>query len=481
MQRKKRAIFLECLTIREAIQYWRFWLLGIPFSIYTDHKPLENFKLNVRPDEELGDLLTQISQFNFKIIYNPGTNNAEADSLSRNPVLGPNPHQTKPILPTVNVLSLSEIIQDQSSFPHTGKYVKQNNILYKKHTKRILLTEQMGKILINKIHETLGHIGGKHLINSIRPHYFFPQLESHIAKVTATCEICIKNKTRVGKKLGLLKHLGPAARPFEILSLDTIGGFGGRRSTKRYLHLLVDHFTRFAYISTSANQNCSEFIKLLDSVQKQNKITTLLTDQYGAFMSNEFEKYIQQNSINHIFTAIDNPESNGLNERLNQTLTNRIRCKINIKNEKRAWSSIARECIDEYNNTIHTVTKFTPRFLMEGINFQIVPPELNNSPISLDEARKIALENSKENHKINKIRIDKNRKNYIFKKGDLVYVENGNKLNRKKLDEIRLGPFPITHLVSESILLVKCGNTRQHIRQFHINKVIPKIFNSDST
>ena len=30
------------------------------------------------------------------------------------------------------------------------------------------------------------------------------------------------------------------------MSLDTIGGFGGNGSNKRYLHLLVDHFSRYA-------------------------------------------------------------------------------------------------------------------------------------------------------------------------------------------------------------------------------------------
>lgn len=42
-------------------------------------------------------------------------------------------------------------------------------------------------------------------------------------------------------------QLGPAKNPFEIVSIDTIGGFGGSRSTKKYLHLLVDHFTRFGH------------------------------------------------------------------------------------------------------------------------------------------------------------------------------------------------------------------------------------------
>lgn len=67
------------------------------------------------------------------------------------------------------------------------------------------------------------------------------------------------------------------------MSLDTISGFGGRRTTKRYLHILVDHFTRYAYILVSTHQTTSEFIKLITSVCEERQIDLLLKDQYGSF------------------------------------------------------------------------------------------------------------------------------------------------------------------------------------------------------
>ncbi len=56
-------------------------------KVYSDHKPLEDLNIKVRPDEELGDLTYYLSQYDFKIKYNPGKYNKEADCLSRNPVL----------------------------------------------------------------------------------------------------------------------------------------------------------------------------------------------------------------------------------------------------------------------------------------------------------------------------------------------------------------------------------------------------------
>lgn len=83
-----------------------------------------------------------------------------------------------------------------------------------------------------------------------------------------------------------MSQLGPANKPFQIMSLDTIG-LGGQRSTKRYLHLLVDHFTRYAYILCSKNQHARDFIKLIEKVPKEETINILLSDQYPAINSIE--------------------------------------------------------------------------------------------------------------------------------------------------------------------------------------------------
>jgi len=126
-----------------------------------------------------------------------------------------------------------------------------------------------------------------------------------------------------------------------------------------------------------------------------------------------------------IFTAVNNLSSNGLNERLNQTPVNRIRCKIN-DNNPRIWSEVAEECISEYNRTIHTVTKFSPDYLMYGRMSHKFPTE-SIQMRSLQEDRVKALANSIKNFE------DRQKPSkYNFKENECVYVENGNKLNRGK-------------------------------------------------
>jgi len=78
--------------------------------------------------------------------------------------------------------------------------------------------------------------------------YTAKNLTKNIIQFCKNCGICMKNKSRGNDKFGLMSHLGPATKPFGIISIDTIGGFGGLKSEKKYLHLIVDHFTRYSFI-----------------------------------------------------------------------------------------------------------------------------------------------------------------------------------------------------------------------------------------
>jgi len=52
-KKKKKAIYLECLAIKESVKYWQHWFMGKEFIVYSDHKPLENMNIKARTEEEL--------------------------------------------------------------------------------------------------------------------------------------------------------------------------------------------------------------------------------------------------------------------------------------------------------------------------------------------------------------------------------------------------------------------------------------------
>ncbi|KAI4486090.1 hypothetical protein M0804_006579 [Polistes exclamans] len=102
----------------------------------------------------------------------------------------------------------------------------------------------------------------------------------------------------------------------------------------------------------------------------------LLTDQYPGINSKEFKEFLNDKGISVVFTACSVLLSNSLNERLNETLINKIRFKINENGYSKAGTTIAHECVNKYNQTIHTVTGFLPSYLLYGSDFTIIPKEL---------------------------------------------------------------------------------------------------------
>lgn len=411
--------------------------------------------------------------------YRPGKHNTEADCLSRNPVLEENENEDDQFQ-TANTISIQEIIRDQENNEEiqkdANKRTKFKDVYYRKfrNKNKILLSEEFSKSLIRRIHEVYCHIGIKQLQNKINPCYTARNLGNNIKEICKNCNICIRNKSRGQPKIGLMSHLGPATEPFEIVSIDTIGGFGGTRSTKKYLYLMVDHFSRYAYILTSKTQSASDFIKLVKTISENHSIGMILADQYPGINSREFKDFLKEQNIPIIFTAINTPFSNGMNERLNQTLINKIRCKINEKENKAAWTTIAHQCTRKYNETEYTVTGFSPKYLLEGQDISLIPSQLKRNPTkNLKTDRKTALENTIRSHNYNKSRFDKNRIDHEFKVGDLVYIENGHRLNRRKLDELRSGPFKIIKKISNSIFKINTGHKKLESNLFHVSKLIP--------
>ena len=128
-------------------------------------------------------------------------------------------------------------------------------------------------------------------------------------------------------------------------------------SPKKYMHILINHFSRAVFMSTSKTQHTEDIIKLIDSTGETDSIKIILADRYPVMTSKEIQEYRRKRNIKLIFTSTDCLSSNGLNKRVNQTLVNRIRC--NSDKNKRNWTKITEESIEDKNNKIRTITPDT--------------------------------------------------------------------------------------------------------------------------
>jgi hypothetical protein len=115
-------------------------------------------------------------------------------------------------------------------------------------------------------------------------------------------------------------------------------------------------------------------------------------------------------------------------------------------------------------------TRFTPEYLAFGKK-EVISPLPNVS--SYNQDLKTAFSNSQRSHMCNKERLDKKNKEIIFNEGDMVFIDNGNELNRDKLDPIRIGPFKISKKILNSIYKIKIGEKgKKDTRLYHVSKMI---------
>ncbi|GFW13751.1 retrovirus-related Pol polyprotein from transposon 17.6 [Trichonephila clavipes] len=148
-------------------------------------------------------------------------------------------------------------------------------------------------------------------------------------------------------------------------------------------------------------------------------------------------------SINYI--KANRPQCNGNNERVNQTLVAKLRCKVN-STTKTPWTKLLEQVTYEYNNSPHDVTGFPPAYLMFGTLPLPNQVKLNYPPIQ--QARQIAVNRTIKHHKINKQRYDKHYVDAKFKVGDLVLYQNFSYPNSRKLQSPYNGPFKVVRKLS---------------------------------
>lgn len=137
----------------------------------------------------------------------------------------------------------------------------------------------------------------------------------------------------------------------------------------------------------SNHQNASDFIRLMRIVINIGTPSVVVADKYTALTSSVFVNYLHELNIQLKFIPKSSPQCNGVCERVSNSITDRIRIKMISNNYRYGWFRYLKSSVEQYNFTPHSVTKFPPSYLLNGIlPFNCLTIELP----TLDEARQLA-------------------------------------------------------------------------------------------
>ncbi|UYV84822.1 hypothetical protein LAZ67_X003634 [Cordylochernes scorpioides] len=451
---------LECLAIVESVEKFRVYLMGRKFTIFSDHHALQWLKTIKNPSGRLFRWSLRLSCYEYEVRYIKGSLQHEADLLSRNPFCG--------------FLDATIIKNHQLTPSGESKLTIDRNglqTLKRRGVTKIVVPDALVPDLLTKVHNRYNHPGISQMTRLISTQYYWKGMSEDISKTTKACAICQSTKPPRGPTFGELGQLPVATQPFDLVALDTIAGLAKYGNAKTYLHVVVDHFSRYTWTFPSKSTSITTYQQVIKRVLQDGSPKRLLTDRAPAFTSPKFRKFLINRNIQPLLTTSNNPQANGLCERLNATLTGKLRL-LHLENPKAAWTKLAKRVTVVYNNTPHSVTGFPPGYLMFGV----LPPELtehvNPYPV-LTTARRIAHERTQAKHLKDKHAYDQQHKTPHFEPGDLVLVKVYHHPNTGKLAPYFTGPYEILEIISPNVVRINRPNQplNRNTDTVHVNKL----------
>ncbi|UYV80194.1 hypothetical protein LAZ67_18001973 [Cordylochernes scorpioides] len=252
---------LECLAIVESVEKFRIYLMGRKFTIFSDHHALQWLKTIKNPSGRLFRWSLRLSSYEYEVRYIKGKQQYEADLLSRNPFCG--------------FLDASLIKTHQPPPSRESNLTIDRNGLHtvsRKGVTKIIIPKPLIQQLLQTVHTQYNHPGISQMSRLISTQYYWQGMSKDIKQKVKTCPTCQLTKRPLGPTYGELSQPPEAKEPFDLLSLDTIAGFAKYGNTKIYLHVVVDHFSRYAWTFPSKSTSITTYQQTysLES-RRQNK------------------------------------------------------------------------------------------------------------------------------------------------------------------------------------------------------------------
>jgi transposase InsO family protein len=324
-------------------------------------------------------------------------------------------------------------------------------------------------------HRVLVHPGKDRMIKTIAMHFYHPGLRTRVVEFVKQCKTCQEMKI-TNQKYGELPPREPELVPWGTVAVDLIGPWTITLPGRDII------FNALTIIDTVTNYPEAIRIESKDArhvaLQFRNtwlcrypKPVACIYDQGGEFKGFGFQELLRQYSIKPRPITTKNPQSNGIIERLHQSMGNSVRtllgepCEAKTEAEANMLVDTALQ-LSAYSvrASIHSVLQETPG----SIAFQ--RDMLLNIPVLSDFE---TLRNRKQ-AAINKqlLRANKSRTPHDYQPGDKIWVLA---FAPNKLEPRAHGPYKIRYAhTNGTVTYYKNATTTERINIRRIKPFIAK-------
>ena len=250
-------------------------------------------------------------------------------------------------------------------------------------------------------------------------------------------------------------------------------------SSKRnqYIIIAVEYLTKWAEAKEikAADAKQTAIFLYENIISRFGCAQILVSDRGTHFLNEAIEEMTKLFQINHRKTTPYHPQTNGLAERVNQTLVCILR--KTVTDSKRDWDNKLTAALWVYQTTYKVTTRMTPFALMYGleavlpIEFEIrslrlaISERLDTSDSlkarltgleALNESRQLASQHVEVTQRRRKVAFDKSNKERTLKPGMWVMVQDARRLEfPAKFDALWTGPYVIKEVFSNNLVQLK--------------------------
>ena len=491
---------MECLAVVFGIEHFRHYLLGIQFTVVTDHHALCYLKYGNTQQRRLARWAYELSEYTFDVEYRKGELN-HTDYLSRNPVhdvcIKEMPFQRNQSYQDCAIMSSEEISILQKNDKWCNKIRKGINnqtifqllddVLYKRDNKEttdyfVLCTpECMTKFVLKMCHDEHGHFGRDKTLDTVKTRFYWPSMHTDVVEYVRSCLQCQQGKIERKPTYGELQSIEYPSKPFEHINADILGPLARTSSGKTYIIIATDYFSKYVVARALRNITSEAVFLFFEDLFLEHSVPEKITTDNGTqFTAKMIQDLLESFEVQHLRTTFYHAQSNGQVERFNATVCECLR-KLCADHHK-DWDAMLKYAIFAYNTSIHGTTKESPFKLYKNF-LPAIPVDRAVSVIgkhksqyteslraNMSKTHDIVRERVLKSHEKQKINFDATHRPAEFDIGMFVWLNRERFTNKelreskfplcRKTGSLRLGPYKIIEIQLPNVLLDIEGNQR---------------------
>lgn len=393
----------ELLAIVRALHKWRLDLLGVPFTIYTDHKTLENFNTQKDLSRRQARWQEFLGQYDYKIVYIPGEENSAADALSRVPpkprVLHPAPSTYVTAATGLRITTDPDLLTKIKAGYATDAWCtklpesKLANQLRIEHGlwylgSRLIVPRitEIREAIFRLAHDTLGHFGFEKSYELIREAYFWPNMRKELESLyVPSCSSCQRNKATTSKPPGPLHPLPVPTGCGDSVAIDFVGplpldeGFDFLMTMTCRLNSDI----RLVPCSKRLDAEAAADVFFKHWYCENGLPLEIIADRDRLWTSKFWSALHRLTGVKVKLSTAYHPETDGASERTNKTAIQALR--YHVARNQTGWVRALPMVRFAIMNTVNASTGFAPFQLRMGRRPRVIPPLLN---ATVDDVRR---------------------------------------------------------------------------------------------